>query len=591
MSNLRWRFLKLKLKKALLRAMEPVIHLGKTIRQLIIIKIMEMKRFGFYIMLCSLLALASCEQDEMGTSKISGEGFTLIGNSSIGTKTSFGTPESGKIPFLWKAGDCIYVNGVNSEPLQEGGTTAEFIFTEGSVKAGDAVYFGGVDLEKEPGKCMVLACPWQDGDSKDLSYNCEFGYAIVGADNSFVLEHYSSYLWLNTYSQEVTKKVAKVTITAQNDIVGWYEFDEDTRKFVGPVSSMIPAEEVTGPDEEILAQTKSIVMEFQDKENNYTPTPKQLLAASSDEEIWAVAVTLPVTTGTLRIDYEFEDGTCASYNYPSKTLAAGTTYRITQEIKAADLYQLRTLTFEDADAKFAHYYLDNGTQITKWSDLIDDAQYGGTITYNQEGIAYTWSDNNNTGLQHSFTTPYWGGGHVISNYVNDNYTTLPDGKYGWYELQMEIPVPAHSGSNFAVHNGYSDFFNSQLYDASLQCLTFPDGEEHIIDHIYVMNTNYVLNSLTYGDGFNSPATEGTYVKIMVYGYNSNDELTGSSEFSLCKGTDLIGNWTKWDLSALGKVAKISFNFSASEDQSGSYGLNCPAYFAYDDVAVRFSVNE
>ena len=75
---------------------------------------------------------------------------------------------------------------------------------------------------------------------------------------------------------------------------------------------------------------------------------------------------------------------------------------------------------------------------------------------------------------------------------------------------------------------------------------------------------------------------------MAYGYNSNDELVGSLEFTLCDGKDnILKTWEKWDLSSIGKVAKLVFNFNASDDMSGTYGLNCPAYFAYDDVAVRF----
>jgi len=546
---------------------------------------MEMKRFGFYIMLCSLLALASCEQDEMGASKIGGEGFTLIGNSTIGTKTSFGTPESGKIPFLWKAGDFIYVNGVNSEPLLEGGTTAEFIFAEGSVKAGDAVYFGGVDLEKEPGKCMVLASPWQDGDSKDLHYNCEFGYAIVGADNSFVLEHYSSYLWLNSYSQEVTKKVAKVTITAQNDIAGWYEFDESTREFVGTVSSMIPVEDVTGPDDEILAQTKSIVMEFQDKENSYTPAPKQLLAASSDEEIWAVAVTLPVTTGTLRIDYEFEDGTCASYNYPSKTLAAGTTYRITQEIKAADLYELRTLTFEDEQGS------------TYWASLMpaeDEQAYGASSLIYNLTDPYTWQDEY-TRLKHEFpynwgTYAFSGGGYVISKYTGslEDLTNAQD----IYDYQLSIPFAGghNSSSNFVI--GYHDS-NIDAEDDVKPAITFYDEVPRVIDHMYITNASVTMYCITYGNQFSDAYDDDDYLDVVATGYNGN--VKGSTiKFRLAKGADMkIDKWVKWDLSQLGAVTKVVFHME--EYQVDDYGYarytRTPMYFAYDDVAVRFSVNE
>ena len=250
---------------------------------------------------------------------------------------------------------------------------------------------------------------------------------------------------------------------------------------------------------------------------------------------------------------------------------------------------IRILTFEDSDAKFSAYELYGGASIKKWSDLVDDSQYGGSLTYTDySSDTYWWYDEGNTELFHSFTTPYWGGGHVISNYVIEDYETLPDGHYGWYELQMSNPIGGHNGSkNFAVHNGYSDFYNSQLYDASLEGFEFADGKERIVECMYVTNTNYVLNSLTFGDGFNSAATENTYFKIVAYGYNANDELVGTSEFTLCNGRNLVTNWEKWDLSSLGKVAKITCNFSASDDQSGSYGLNCPAYFAYDDVTVKF----
>lgn len=252
-------------------------------------------------------------------------------------------------------------------------------------------------------------------------------------------------------------------------------------------------------------------------------------------------------------------------------------------------YTLRTLSFEDADAKFTGYTLYGGAEINTWSDLVDDMQYGGSLTYTDYTTdVYYWYDEGNTELYHSFTTPYWQGGHIISNYTIEDYSTLPEGYNGWYELQMANPIGGHNGSaNFAVHNGYSDFFNSQIYDASLQTLEFADGVERMIDHMWVTNTCYVLNSLTYGDGFNSPASEETYIKVVAYGYNANDEETGSVEFALCENGVPVTEWTKWDLSSLGKVAKVAFNFSASEDQIGSYGMNCPAYFAYDDVAVRF----
>ena len=48
---------------------------------------------------------------------------------------------------------------------------------------------------------------------------------------------------------------------------------------------------------------------------------------------------------------------------------------------------------------------------------------------------------------------------------------------------------------------------------------------------------------------------------------------------------IITEWAKWDLSGLGKVVSIEFNITGSSDNG--YGYSQPAYFAYDDVAVRF----
>lgn len=249
--------------------------------------------------------------------------------------------------------------------------------------------------------------------------------------------------------------------------------------------------------------------------------------------------------------------------------------------------KLAILTFEDSDAKFVPYTLDYaGVTINKWSDLIDTAQYGGPLTYGSG--EYTWTDENNTWLSHSFTAPYWSGGHAISNYVLEDYATLPEGCYGWYELQFSIPIGGYDGSsNFCIHNGYVGDFNASLgYGAYCPAISFADGVARVVDHMYITNTNYVLNSLTYGDGFNSPAIGTTYVKVLATGYDADNNSTGVAEFYLCKDGKCVTTWEKFDLSVLGKVVSIEFNFAASEDMSGAYGLNCPAYFAYDNVSVQ-----
>ena len=72
----------------------------------------------------------------------------------------------------------------------------------------------------------------------------------------------------------------------------------------------------------------------------------------------------------------------------------------------------------------------------------------------------------------------------------------------------------------------------------------------------------------------------------ITGYDEDGkEVATRPEFYLVGAEGNILEWTKWDLSALGKVVKIDFNVTGSNDNG--YGFSQPAYFAYDDVAVRF----
>ena len=166
-------------------------------------------------------------------------------------------------------------------------------------------------------------------------------------------------------------------------------------------------------------------------------------------------------------------------------------------------------------------------------------------------------------------------------------------------MQLMVPIAPHSGKNFVVHYGYKDFFT---YIDNLPELSFPDGKARVIDHMYVTNTNYTLNQLYNGvkseEGNNfggdwSGLTEDAWLKIVASGYDSEDadpatdEPTSEVEFYLVKGFNVVEDWQKWDLSGLGPVVKVRFNFLYSEEMGGRYGFTIPGYFAYDDVAVRF----
>lgn len=258
--------------------------------------------------------------------------------------------------------------------------------------------------------------------------------------------------------------------------------------------------------------------------------------------------------------------------------AAGGSCRIVKI--ACRVVEVRVLTFEDADYKGSD---NGGLGIADWSSLIDTEQYEGPLLYpDTQDWLYNWNDDGNTFLASTLTNNYydykfWGGGHALSNYVG---TDLAEGDFN-HQLQV-CTTGGHDGSaNFCIHNGSNKYALASM----LPKLRFSDNTARTVDHMWVMNTTYVVNSIVNGDTMSPAFGEEDFLKIVAIGLDASDKEVGRSEFYLARGTEYITEWTCWDLSSLGAVAAIAFNVEGS--QNSNYGLNTPAYFAYDDVAVLF----
>ncbi len=559
-----------------------------------------------FVVLATLALAVGCSKIDQG---ISGEKLVVTGYSSAQTRTAFGTPDAEQIPFLWSEGDYIWLGENRSEAIAEDCTLAHFEFAAGTAVVGTGHLFYNMTGRAKSAK--VLAEQSADGN---LGNDGDFGYAILDEYNSFCLAHKTAYIWFDTTTDDADMPaLASIKVEAPSDvnIAGEQVYDFAQGTWSGSIAE----------------GSSSIVLNFA---NGYALT-------ASNEGVMAAMVCYPAAVGgkELTITYTFADGrTYAEQKTPTKDFAAGATVRVATKIAEANLvepepeldYELRYLTFEDEDAKFEPYYLDyadfwSGREVCTWSDLIDSPQYSGPLMYGNDATdaMYYWYDEGNTGLYHMFPDNYnycfWGGGHAISNYWgagyadedrNDHITKYygpdyvndyagQDWALGWFCVQLMTPVKAHSGDNFAVHYGYKDEWS---FIENLPEWTFYDCEPRVIDHMYVTNTNYTLNQLYNGvkseEGNNFGGTwtglnDDAWLKIVAYGFESVDdeEPVSEVEFYLVNGTNVVEDWQKWDLSGLGKVAKVRFNFLYSEAMGGSYGFTIPGYFAYDDVAVRF----
>ncbi len=265
-------------------------------------------------------------------------------------------------------------------------------------------------------------------------------------------------------------------------------------------------------------------------------------------------------------------------------------------------YIIATLDFEDAS-----YKGDGSGQATGqsgWSSLIAGAQYGDALLYGASGMGaesqiYWWADDNNTNLAHEmvgsadYGYAMWNGCHAISNYGSSDMAANSS-----YLQQLTVYAAAaegdvrsgagHNGSdNFAIHNGFG---SRQSAFGMLPTLYFKDGVARVIDHMWVNNTTYFLHTVINGVGCPQPK-EGDYVRIEAVGYDADgQEVATRAEFSLVEGADqIVTDWKRFDLSSLGKVTAVSFNIYGT--LNNQWGLAAPAYFAYDDVAVRLEPSD
>ena len=555
------------------------------------------------------LAVSCSKSDELFYNEMGAESLVLTGYNGEESRTHFGTPEGSQIPYFWSKGDYIWLGSVKSNAISEDCLQAQFVWSNPPSTIGAFHIFYNMTGSNKTAK--VLA---EQSAKATLGANGDFGYAVADEFGIFCLDHKTSYMWFDTKSNEQLPKLVAIEVAAAEGLAlaGERVFDYKNNAWESAVTN--------GSNRIVLSFGEGVELK------------------SANEGIFAAMVTLPTAiAGTeLKVVYSFVDGsTFTEVKNPKKDLVAGDTQRISTTIALANLakpepelgYELRVLTFEDKDAKFEPFCLDYaGKDIATWSDLIDSPQYMGPLTYGDcVSAMYWWYDEGNTELMHVFPDNYaycyWGGGHAISNYWGEGYTDEDRNKHiakyygqdyvdqwtgrpgadaflGWFNVQWMVPVAPHSGENFVVHYGYKD---SMSFIENLPEFYFADGEARVIDHMYVTNTNYTLNQLVNGvkseegnsfGGNWEGLTDDAWLKIVAYGFDDASadayaEPISEVEFYLAKGKDVVTDWQKWDLSGLGKVAKVRFNFLYSEEMGGSYGFTIPGYFAYDDVAVRF----
>lgn len=251
------------------------------------------------------------------------------------------------------------------------------------------------------------------------------------------------------------------------------------------------------------------------------------------------------------------------------------------------------------------------------NQMAGPTSYGDNLysTYNNGSSDYVKFDNftdfytNTSGNKTDFLTyginlsygsyDFWSGGVVVSDW---NYMSNIEGKTGdwWYSYQNQCSIyntQSTDGANAAAGYGGSNRFGvvyGYSYTGFNGCakMTLVDNMERTFDHLYVCNSSYAYGCIINGNGFTQgslPASKGWF-KLTVRGYKAGaTSPVAEDEIYLAdyrNGSNVcLTEWTLFDLTNIKKqkVNYIEFDFTGSD--SGSYGVNTPAYVCIDNLYI------
>lgn len=199
---------------------------------------------------------------------------------------------------------------------------------------------------------------------------------------------------------------------------------------------------------------------------------------------------------------------------------------------------------------------------------------------------------------------FYNGGIAISRWNIRSNSPGTSSSDWWYSYENQCSVyntdstdgantgAGAGGSNtFAVLYGYQDAYNT----AWMTKPYFSFSVASNVPSISICNTSYAYGVMKYGNEFGnigvaqSLESSKGWFKVIATGYKA-DGTTQTAEKYICDYRDsanptipLKTTWETWNL-GFTNVVKVEFNFEGSD--SGSYGLNTPAYLCIDNIMVN-----
>ena len=177
---------------------------------------------------------------------------------------------------------------------------------------------------------------------------------------------------------------------------------------------------------------------------------------------------------------------------------------------------------------------------------------------------------------------------TFNNYFDSEWSAWSGFAYS-NTTDIETPGWSNESSAYIASGGDSKNIYAVSYvSGESSTITF-DFEVNLVAAKFT-NSTYAYHTISNGDFYASPFTEGDWFKLTLTGYNESDTEAGEVEYYLADFRDgsnyITDSWTRVDLGTLRGVSKIVFTLESSD--IGDWGMNTPAYFCMDDLEIEYT---
>ena len=177
---------------------------------------------------------------------------------------------------------------------------------------------------------------------------------------------------------------------------------------------------------------------------------------------------------------------------------------------------------------------------------------------------------------------FWNGGIAVSQW-NDMTTNSYLNQCSVYYRDAATSFGGYNGSKtFAIVNVANNDTRISFIDNATDC-TF--------DHFWVTNSTYAALSMMNGDMFSKKFALGDWFKLTITACDKYEHVTGTpvefylADFRTASSPGIVTEWSMVDLTPLGNhVYTITFSLESSD--VGDWGMNTPAYFCFDNLAIK-----